>query len=297
MTKKNSTFEQPWWYKQIPRDFMSSPDVQIMEAEEIGSYFLLLQHSWLLGDNCTLPNDPARLAKLARVAVVSELVLSKFHTDKNGRLYNPRLSAEWKEALNRSKQGKNAVNARWGKDIQENYGSNTPVSLPNNGSNTTNTNTNTQTKTKKNKKLKTLTTYTSESESANAVPSSASPSTPAAPSEEAAKLVQKLVGILGRSDHKPGTLLKFAAEVQPLVTKHGFQTVTDVMDFALVNNRDGFWRGRVYAMCNFVKCFNSMHKQMKKGVTGTRTGGNPLAARAASLSTGADFSHLAKGDL
>jgi hypothetical protein len=70
--KKNITFEQPWWYRQVPRDFMSSPDVQIMTAEECGSYFFLLQHAWLGGENATLPNDPDRLAKLARVSKVSE---------------------------------------------------------------------------------------------------------------------------------------------------------------------------------------------------------------------------------
>jgi len=45
MTKKSSStlVEAPWWYKHVPRDFMSSPDVTMMTAEEIGTYFLLLQ--------------------------------------------------------------------------------------------------------------------------------------------------------------------------------------------------------------------------------------------------------------
>src|SRR5215813_11179914 len=101
MTK--NSFELPWWYRQVPRDFMSSPDVSLMTAEEIGSFFLLLQNAWLAGENCTLPNDPARLAKLARVEKVSELVLSKFSADKDGRLFNPRLLDEWKDAVKRSK--------------------------------------------------------------------------------------------------------------------------------------------------------------------------------------------------
>jgi hypothetical protein len=49
-----NTFELPWYYRQVPRDFMSSPDVTMMTAEEIGSYFLLLQCAWLGGQNCTL---------------------------------------------------------------------------------------------------------------------------------------------------------------------------------------------------------------------------------------------------
>ncbi len=98
MTKKHkSTFESPWWYRQVPRDFMSSPDVQLMTAEECGSFFFLLQWSWLSGENCSLPNDPERLAKLARVERVSEIVLNKFSLDKNGRLFNERLSQEWQE--------------------------------------------------------------------------------------------------------------------------------------------------------------------------------------------------------
>jgi hypothetical protein len=51
-------------------------------------------------------------------------------------------------------------------------------------------------------------------------------------------------------------------------------------------------------MKNFARCFNSMLKQMNQNTTaGTRTTVDPLAARAASLSTGHDFSALAKGEL
>jgi uncharacterized protein YdaU (DUF1376 family) len=295
--KQNSAFELPWYYRQVPRDFMSSPDVEIMTCEEVGSYFLLLQKSWLSGDNCTLPNDPERLARLARVGKVSELVISKFEVDKEGRLFNPRLKEEWDNAVKRSKDASNAAKKSHTNGLRSQSGRTAVAEQSQSeGTATQYLIPNTQNPRPKTKKLKAVTTYTGVSESANAVSSSAAPSTPTAPSEDAVKLVQKLVGILGRSDHKPGTLAKFAAEVQPLVTKHGMQTVTDVMDFALVNNRDGFWRGRVYAMCNFVKCFNSMHKQMKRG-TGNSAAADPLAARAASLKTGADFSHLEKGDL
>src|SRR5260221_1195826 len=137
--------DSPWWYKQMPRDFMSSPDVQVMSAEEIGAYFLLLQCAWLGGQDCTLPNDPERLARLARVPEISPLVFSKFDSDKNGRLFNPRLSVEWREALKRSKDSKKAISARWEKE----HGSNTTVSPSKNDSDTNNNNTNTHTKTKK----------------------------------------------------------------------------------------------------------------------------------------------------
>src|ERR1051326_6967000 len=107
---------------------MSSPDVSLMTAEEIGSFFLLLQNAWLAGENCTLPNDPARLAKLARVERVSDLVISKFSTDKDGRLFNPRLLDEWKDAVKRSKDGKKAISARWEKGVRSNNARNTTVS-------------------------------------------------------------------------------------------------------------------------------------------------------------------------
>jgi uncharacterized protein YdaU (DUF1376 family) len=127
MTKRNNTLvESPWWYKQVPRDFMSSPDVTMMTAEEIGTYFLLLQCEWLGGQDCTLPNDPERLAKLTRVAKVSDIVLSKFQQDKDGRLFNPRLMEEWKQALNRSKDSIKANKIRWENGIRSESGGNAP---------------------------------------------------------------------------------------------------------------------------------------------------------------------------
>jgi hypothetical protein len=59
--------------------------------------------------------------------------------DRDGRLFNQRLSQEWQEALKRSKDGKKAISARWKKD----NGSNTTVSRSNYDSGTTNTNTHT----------------------------------------------------------------------------------------------------------------------------------------------------------
>src|SRR6266404_3266874 len=147
MTK--NTFESPWWYRHVPRDFMSSPDVQIMTAEECGSYFFLLQNAWLGGADCTLPNDPERLAKLARVAKVSDTVLGKFKLDKEGRLYNPRLLDEWKEAVKRSKDATKSANARWENGMRSHSGRNTVALPPQSEGNATNNNTKTNTNTHK----------------------------------------------------------------------------------------------------------------------------------------------------
>jgi len=141
--KKQSTLvEAPWWYRQVPRDFMSSPDVTMMTTEEVGAYFLLLQAAWLGGADCTLPNDPGRLAKLARVSALSEIVLSKFDTDEKGRLFNPRLRDEWVEALKRSEHGKNNAAKRWQEQMPRHSGANATALPSQCQPNATNTNTN-----------------------------------------------------------------------------------------------------------------------------------------------------------
>jgi uncharacterized protein YdaU (DUF1376 family) len=141
--KKSTLVEAPWWYRHVPRDFMSSPDVAMMTTEEIGSYFLLLQAAWLGGESCTLPNDLERLSKLARVNTLSEIVLSKFHKDKKGRLFNPRLRDEWEEALKRSEHGKNNATKRWKERMPRHSGADATALPSQCQPNATNTNTNT----------------------------------------------------------------------------------------------------------------------------------------------------------
>jgi len=295
----SSRLEQPWWYKQVPRDFMSSPDVQIMTAEECGSYFFLLQHAWLGGENATLPNDPDRLAKLARVDKVSELVLSKFEIDENGRFYNPRLRDEWKEALKRSKDGKNNAKKRWQESMPRHSGANTTALPSNSQANATNTHTNTHTNKKKKQHHA---THTSEPVSAHAdsvsAPSETQPPTQATgPSVSAVRVAGSLAAILGRDDLKPATKLAWSEQAEALVTKHGEATVLQVIQTLLADNPDGFWRGRIFAMKNLVRCFATMHKQFVRDAGKSRTAANPLAEHTASLKTGYDFSAIAKGDL
>jgi uncharacterized protein YdaU (DUF1376 family) len=299
--KQSSKFESPWWYRQVPRDFMSSPDVQLMTAEECGSFFFLLQWSWLGGEDCTLPNDPTRLAKLARVERVSDLVLGKFETDSKGRLYNARLTEEWQIAQKRSKDAKKALSKRWNKES----GSNTTVEPPNYGSDTTvlgsnygSDTTKTKTKTKTNKKLKTVLSHTEAGPATSVASDSATPETPnPGPSESGRKVAAKLAQILGRDNLKPGTQTEWAEQADKLISAHGEQVVLDVMRHHLVDSTDGFWRGRVLAMKNFARCFTTMHKQSKSKMAGTARSADPLAQRAASLQTGHDFTALAKGDL
>ena len=292
--KTNGTQELPWWYRQEPQKFMSSPDVEMMTCEEIGSYFLLLQKAWLLGENCTLPNDPVRLARLSRIDKVSDLVLSKFLMDKDGRLYNPRLSMEWQEALKRSKDAAKSANARWNKDMRPHSDRNA-TALPAQCDGNAKTEHNT---TEQNTKTKTMQRHVSEPESADAVSSSASSETQTAgPTESAVRVAASLAAILGRDDLKPATKTAWAEQAEVLVTKHGEATVLQVMNALLADNRDGFWRGRVFAMKNFVRCFTTMHKQFVRDAGKSRAAANPLAEHTASLKTGYDFSAIAKGDL
>jgi uncharacterized protein YdaU (DUF1376 family) len=117
--------------------FMNSYDVEVMTAEEIGQYLLLLCKSWLLQKEAGLPNDPAYLAKIARVEKVSERVLAKFpvvETAWGPMRRNNTLYEEWVAAEQRSDKALERVAARGGKwaetankKIQEKYCGNTPL--------------------------------------------------------------------------------------------------------------------------------------------------------------------------
>jgi hypothetical protein len=101
--------------------FMKSLDVMAMSAEEVGQYILLLSESWLIGDACTLPNEPKLLARLARVNTVAPIVMKKFpvsDTEFGPRRRNPVLHQEWIKTVERttcaSESGKAGAAARWG---------------------------------------------------------------------------------------------------------------------------------------------------------------------------------------
>ena len=64
-------------------DFLSSPDVQLMEAHEVGAYCLLLFNSWQSDQPGFLPNDEDRIRRIARLtaeqwATSRQLLLAKF---------------------------------------------------------------------------------------------------------------------------------------------------------------------------------------------------------------------------
>lgn len=87
-------------------DFLSSPDVQLMEAHEVGAYCLLLFNSWQSDQPGYLPNDEDRIRRIARLSVEQwassrHLLLTKFPVAlaNPARRYNPRLVAEASKQL------------------------------------------------------------------------------------------------------------------------------------------------------------------------------------------------------
>jgi uncharacterized protein YdaU (DUF1376 family) len=99
--------------------FLNSEDVEIMTADEVGQYILLLCHSFVKGKEASLPNDLAVLAKYARVDKLSKLVLKKFpivETEWGPRRRNQVMYAEYLSAVKRSLNGRSAVAERWEKD-------------------------------------------------------------------------------------------------------------------------------------------------------------------------------------
>lgn len=83
-----------------PKDWLSSPKVQLMTPAQEGAYIRLLAYCWDSGD-CSLPDDDAELAVLSRLgegwfnggsAIVRRCFVP--HPTKPGHLSNPRLLDE-----------------------------------------------------------------------------------------------------------------------------------------------------------------------------------------------------------
>jgi uncharacterized protein YdaU (DUF1376 family) len=104
--------------------FLKSEDVEVMTAEEVGQFVLLMCHAWLGGKNASLPNNPALLAKYVRCERVSDAVIREWTEGPDGRLYNATLSEEWDAAVSRSAHGAKAAAARW---KREQSSGNTPA--------------------------------------------------------------------------------------------------------------------------------------------------------------------------
>jgi hypothetical protein len=109
--------EQLNWMKLNVYRFMNSESVTMMTAEEVGQYCLLLFTAWQLGKDCSLPNEPRYLERIAR-GPVSQAVLSRFK-EVDGRLVNEVQLEIWNEGKElwkvASESGKRGNEVRWGK--------------------------------------------------------------------------------------------------------------------------------------------------------------------------------------
>jgi len=123
------------WMKFNVYDFAHSEDVQMMTAEEVGQYVLLLIAAWTLGKECTIPNEPRFLDRTAR-GPVSAAVLARFK-EKDGRLFNEAQVEVWHEGKANwtvaSEAGKRGNEKRWAKTSPEPAAPIAPRSQPESG--------------------------------------------------------------------------------------------------------------------------------------------------------------------
>lgn len=99
------------------KKFWFSEDVQIMSAEEIGQYLILMIVAWLGGKDATLPESPDALARMCGHGVqsISDAVLAKFpvvETEHGNRRRNETLFSEWTAAIKRVEDGRASVARR-----------------------------------------------------------------------------------------------------------------------------------------------------------------------------------------
>jgi len=91
-------------------DWLGSFTVEEMTGDQVKAYVYLLCRAWHEKPIATLPNDDARLARMARVtpqqwAQIKPEILLQFRSDGNGRLYNERLKKEASYCRARSAAG------------------------------------------------------------------------------------------------------------------------------------------------------------------------------------------------
>lgn len=124
------------WY---PRDFAFA--TQSWTNEEVGAYMRLLNEAWFQPEPGHLPNDPARLAKLAHMsprqwARCSPTILSEFKTSSCGtKIYNRRMVSTFQALESFSElqraRGKRGAEVRWSEDQDDTMA--TAIARPSSG--------------------------------------------------------------------------------------------------------------------------------------------------------------------
>lgn len=80
-------------------NWLGSTSVEEMSGDQVKAYIYLLCRAWHQNPIATLPNDDARLARMARVSRdewerIKPEILDQFKSNSNGRIYNERLQRE-----------------------------------------------------------------------------------------------------------------------------------------------------------------------------------------------------------
>ncbi len=92
-------------------------DTTHLTTEEHGAYLLLMMAAWG-SDDCSIPDNHARLAALVKLPLqrwrrIADTVL-EFWTLENGRWHQKRLRKEWYYVQAKSAKRKAAADSRWG---------------------------------------------------------------------------------------------------------------------------------------------------------------------------------------
>lgn len=105
---------KPHWFPFYVPDFLSSPTVTMMSAEEVGGYVLLLCYAWQ-DPQGSLPSDDDSLRVLSRIKGDLTRLKSCF-IEKKGRLFNKRLTQELEKVKEKSVAAKQSASMRWHSD-------------------------------------------------------------------------------------------------------------------------------------------------------------------------------------
>lgn len=124
MPKKKTNYRPPPAYLEYASDVLADLNFKMMGLSERGLWISLRLQCWV---NKQVPSDPQILARMIGAdtqdvdAALSELVLSYFRPDTNGKLitcpeldlYREKLAAD---SANKSRAGKAGAYARWAKE-------------------------------------------------------------------------------------------------------------------------------------------------------------------------------------
>lgn len=98
-------------------------DTTHLTTEEHGAYFLLLLAAWRQ-DDCALPNDERKLARISGLSLRKWKVIAptimEFWTVEDGRIFQGRQRREHTYVLQKSASNRKSAEARWSKQGTEN---------------------------------------------------------------------------------------------------------------------------------------------------------------------------------